>query len=602
MISKTSFFNKGIYKSTVKRYVWGSVLYFFILFIINGLNIILSSDTYLRQLQNPNMERFAQNPLILRGDFLGISTALSGFVPTIVTLLIFRFIHSKKSSVFTHSIPVKRSANYVSSLLAGFTLMAIPVIANGIILMGMSLSFYGQFYTAYDCLVWMGILLFTLFILMSCSAFSAVITGNSFAVIILNVLVHTVLLITAAGFVNLAEVFLFGYPGDNTVFNILTSNNFYGAAFSLGNSKVFRGNFTFVKGTEFIIISLLIYAVSLMLYKKRKLEYTEDVAGFKCLNHIFKYGVTFIATITAFSVFSHNIKENPMAFALIVFIVSAVAYFATEMILKKALNIFAKAYKGYIVFVAAFMVCVSMFAFTSFFGYETRVPATDEIESVSVFNYYYNIDEPKSDKNHIKEYAVKIHNEFTSDENISVLPGGELYDTRIHIKYNFKDGGELYRIYSVTNEERNGIMSYLYEDIDYKKQCEEVFYDYTEITNINIYPHHKTKEKEQQVKDGTVEDISVEETVAAVELYSNEISALYGRELLKVIQSDVERLSYTQLRCDDENYLLSIQMNCSFSRETEEGTEPYKNWLNIRVTSHHTNTLKWLKDKGFILE
>jgi len=335
MILKTSLFNKGIYKSTVKRYAWGSVLYFLILFLINGLNIILSSDRYFRQLQNPNMERFAENPLILRGDFLGISTAISGFVPTVVALLIFRFLHSKKSAVFTHSIPVKRSTNYVSSLLAAFTLMALPVIANGIILMGMSLSFYGQFYTAFDCLVWMGILLFTLFILFSCAVFSAVICGNSFAVIIINVLVHSVLLIIAAGFVNLATVFLHGFPGDNTVFDILTSNNFYGAAFSLGNSATFRENFTFIKGVEFVIISLIIYAVSLLLYKKRKLEYAEDVAGFKCLNLIFKYGITFIVTLSAFSIFSHNIKENVAAFGIIVLIVSAVAYFATEMILRK---------------------------------------------------------------------------------------------------------------------------------------------------------------------------------------------------------------------------------------------------------------------------
>ncbi len=602
MISKTSLFNKGIYKSTVKRYAWGSVLYFLILFLINGLSTIFSSDRYFRQLQNPNMERFTENPLILRGDFLGISTAISGFVPTVVALLVFRFIHSKKSSVFTHSIPVKRSANYVSSLLAAFTLMAVPVIANGIILMGISLSAYGQFFTAFDCLVWMEVLLFTLFILFSCAVFSAVITGNSFAVIILNVLVHSVLLIIAAGFVNLASVFLHGYPGDNTLFDILAENNFYGAAFSLGNSRAFRESFTLVKGAEFVIISLIIYAVSLLLYKKRKLEYAEDVAGFKCLNHIFKYGVTFIATLSAFSIFSHNIKENVAAFGLIVFIVSAVVYFATEMILRKALNIFKKSYKGYIAFAAAFAVCLSVFAFTSFFGYETRVPNTEDIESVSVFNYYYSIAEPESDKEHIKDYAVKLHGEFVSDENISVLPQGEMYDTRLHIKYRLKDGRELSRTYAVTNEERNEIMSYLYEDLDYKKQCEEVFYDYTEFTNIHIYAHRITKEKELQLKEGADVDITVEETVPAVELYSDQIAPIYGRELLKVIQSDVEKLSYSQLRGDDEEVLMSIQINCLFDKGENDDIKTDRNWLNIRITSHHTNTLKWLKDKGIILE
>ena len=37
MTLKTSLFNKGIYKSTVRRYTWGAVLYFIILFMSCGI-------------------------------------------------------------------------------------------------------------------------------------------------------------------------------------------------------------------------------------------------------------------------------------------------------------------------------------------------------------------------------------------------------------------------------------------------------------------------------------------------------------------------------------------------------------------------------------
>ena len=42
MISRASLFNKGIYKSTLRRYLWGGVLYFILLFMITGMSILLN--------------------------------------------------------------------------------------------------------------------------------------------------------------------------------------------------------------------------------------------------------------------------------------------------------------------------------------------------------------------------------------------------------------------------------------------------------------------------------------------------------------------------------------------------------------------------------
>ena len=44
MILKTSLFNKGIYKSTLRRYLWGGVLYFIMLFLFTGMLILLNED------------------------------------------------------------------------------------------------------------------------------------------------------------------------------------------------------------------------------------------------------------------------------------------------------------------------------------------------------------------------------------------------------------------------------------------------------------------------------------------------------------------------------------------------------------------------------
>lgn len=610
MISKTSFFNKGIYKSTVKRYAWGSVLYFIVLFIVNILNMILSSDRYLDQLKSPYAESFAERPLILRGDFLGLSMFFSIIVPTVAVLLVFRFLHSKKASVFTHSIPVKRSANYVSSLLASFTLMSAPVIVTGIILMLMSFSFYGQFYTAANCLVWVGILLFALFILTACSVFSAVITGNSFAVFVLNVLVHCVVLIVTAGLINFADVFLLGFDNGNPIFEKLAENNFVVASFSLANSPNFREDFTVLRGWLYVAIAVVFYLLSLFLYKKRNLENAEDVAGFKCLEYIFRYGITFVATISAFAIFSYYIDENPIVFTLILLMVSAVSYFATQMVLKKSLKIFAKSYKGYIAFALSFLLCVGLFAFTSFFGFETRIPDINDVQSVSIYNHYYSRKVPVSQEHRLKEFAIKTHEKFVSDNISSVLPDESDKNTYIYLKYDLSFGRELSRQYMVTTEERDEIMTFLYKDIDYKKQCEPAFKDCGDIQHISIYPNYISKAVEEPENSGEAQTDTAyatkEEAVAAVRLYSDRISPHLGRELLEIIRSDVEKLDYMQLRGHNDNHLLSIGIEFSYENDDTEPqvqyNDPKRDYINLQITADYTKTLKWLKDKGIILE
>ena len=115
MILQTSFFNMGIYKSAVKRYIWGSVLYFIILFISTGLNLLTSVNLgRIDTLTEHQIKSYSNLPLVLRSGYLAFPVIMAIFVPTITALLIFKYVHSKKSAIFTHSIPVTKKANYFS--------------------------------------------------------------------------------------------------------------------------------------------------------------------------------------------------------------------------------------------------------------------------------------------------------------------------------------------------------------------------------------------------------------------------------------------------------------------------------------------------------
>jgi len=578
-------FNKGIYKSTVKRYLWGSLVYFILLFVSTTLNLLMTFD-FDRAYHNNMMDYYKEIPLILRSQYTVFPILMAIVIPTIVALLIFRFVHSKKAAVFTHCIPATRTSIYVSSLAAAFTLMFVPVILNTFILMIVSVCGFGEFFGISACLKWMGINLFSLFLMFSCAVFSAMITGNSFAVVVINILVHSFILIIVGGFTVIANAFLYGFSPTNDLIEKLFNNNFACVVFSMGTSPNFREGISFLTIVEFLLASAVFYIVSLVLYKKRQLENAEDIAGFKCLNHIFKYLVTFIVTIGAFAMFSYYLSNKAVIFTVIVLIASLVSYFGCEMLLKKALNVFGS-YKGYIFFAVLFILCIGFFAATSFFGYETYLPESSEIESASFYNYYYAGNEPEFTDNELIDLTLKTHKELISPENIyTVSPNN--FDTRLYIKYTLKNGKEISRVYQVKDEIRTRVMTEFYKYDNYKMKCEEVFVPAEAVTNIEMHVVGETQSK-----------VTIHKSIEA-DNYT---------EFMKTLQKDVLELDYNALHHPqiEEDYKNSayISFNIRFTPQTspedmKDGAYAIRTSMYITINKNYKNTIDWLIEKGCI--
>ena len=568
MTLRTSFFNKGIYKSALKRYLWGSILYFIILFFSTGLALFLNMG---RGIYNPlEYSYYKDSPLIFQGSYMALPMLLAMVVPTVAALLIFRFLHSKKQAVFIHSLPVNRTAIFTSSIFAGFTLMLAPVVLNGIILMGISLSDYGVYFSAIDCLKWIGYNALGIFMMFSCAVFSANLTGNSFATVALNGLIHGFLFLTVATFSIMADVFIYGFTEMNNFIEKVGTGNFFVTVFSFSNEH-FRNGLTFWDFAKYIIASAILYALAYFLYRKRRMETVGDVAGFKCLNPIFKYLVTFLATMFGFAGLASYIGENPFVFAIIIAVIGIVAYVGSEMILKKTLNVMYS-WKGYIAYALVFSGIICVFAFSSFFGYETRVPNPSEVESVAVYEYY-RFEEPYSEENEIIESAVKIHREFTEGYipkiNDYGVPRSQLY-TRIHIKYNLKNGKSLTRVYPVSIAKRNEIMNRLYAFEEYRKMCEEVF-----------------------VEESLIKGVFVNDKV--------EIAEYDG--LLEAIRKDTmdmryEKLHPMQYNEDDILYGISIEYKV-IEKDGDNKPYSYLSGIYVQITRDYENTVKWLWENGF---
>jgi len=568
MTLKTSFFNKGIYKSTIRRYAWGSMLYFAILFLITGMVILLTA--------NPErIERYyGERQLILSSDYMIFPMLLSMVVPTVTGLLIFRFVHSKKASVFIHSLPVSREANYISSVLAAFTLMAFPVILNSAVLMIISLSGYGKLFSVGACLVWMLLNLLSLFIMFSCTCLAAVITGNSFAVVVINILAHTFVLILSAGFLKLASLFLHGFSQEYTFVDVILKNTFPVRLSEImtmwGYSERPFEQYG-VSIAKFTGISVLFYILSGFLYKKRRMETVEDVAGFSCLNIIFKYALTFMAFLGAYSLLCGVTEGNLAILWCMVIITAAIIYFGAEMLLKKTFRVW-RSYKGFAVILAVFAAVICVFKFTAFFGYETRIPETEDIQAVSLYEYY-NDEKPVFEDAGIVQMVKEIHSEMISDKD------EKEEHSAIHIEYLLKNGKIMHRRYRI-DEKIHKVMNRMYENLEFKKANERIFRPMDEIYKIRVRGQSS----------------------------SEEITAAEKKvELISCIKEDVGKLSYSHIHSDAWSFGIEIEYAAYKGSLTPSKTYPTitdsegkrVQYIYISINPSFEKTVKWIKENGY---
>ena len=444
---------------------------------------------------------------------------------------------------------------------------------NGIILTFLSIFGYGEFFDITSCLVWTGANLLTIFLMFSISTFVAMLTGNSFAMVGLNGLIHCIVIIFAAAFSALASCFVYGYFEMNELLYASMEWNFVAYLMELAND-LGLGNapaFDFVKLAVMVVIALSFYVFGWLLYKKRRMETAEDVAAFNCLNPIYKYLVTFVAALGSFAIFSYMMDERPMVPVIVTAIVSVVVYFAAEMILQKSLKVWKK-YKGYLVFAAAFTALICVFAFTSFFGYETRVPEKEDIENVAIYEYYYQPQMPWIADEAIIEYTQEVHEEMVQKDKIYTVktynPG---YSTAIHIRYQLKNGKTLVRRYPISEAKICEVLENLYKHDIYKRKVVEVFSE--EIGEVyNIGFNHGS-------------------------IYFNDKEMI--EEFYSCLTEDIMSLDYAQLH-DHQAWSMNVILEYVRAEDLKAyNAERYVNSIYQNINANYKKTLEWIKSNGF---
>ena len=585
MTLKTSLFNSGIFKNTIRRFKWGSFLYFIALFFSVPFIFMVQSTQRLER----RFENYAVGKALLTDEYLIFPILLAIVVPTIVGVLAYRFVHSHKQAIAVHALPVKRKENYISTLLASFVLMFIPVLTNGLILLFMSLTGYGKIFVPWCVVYWFFVNVSIIFIMFSVASFTAFLSGHPAAHIIINIFVHSLPALFALAVFLVSDVFLYGFvQTDSFIANKIIENTpvvwFFSKTIRLEEELDF---FKTPQFWSYTVLSVVFYILGYLLYKKRKIETSGDVAAFKIFRPILKYSIITSVAVVMFGI-SNGMELGVIPTVIIIAATTLVGYFAIEMLMNKTFKVF-KLYKGYLGFAGAMVVVTLFFAYTSVFGYETRIPESPKIIKAGVYNLYHNLDDLPivSDEKVILDVR-EIHEELT--KNIPVIENKSDENKRqmyLEVAYQLENGKLLKRRYLVDESVGDKHLSKMYESEKYKRNI-------TGIDNINI----------DNVTNLTVR---VDLNNYSYQLMLNEDS----KGFLKAVDKDMEALTYEEM----EKKIYDIDIRTQLSLTVAENKiarvfkkVPYSHLENeaymtmsfsLGINSNYKNAFNFLKEKGY---
>ena len=329
---------------------------------------------------------------------------LSLLFALILATMLYSYMHQKRSVDLFHAAPVGRTPMLLGKLVFGVTLLAIPLVLNFGITAVVAVFYQldpGQ-YLPYllRTFAWV------LFMSVASFAFAtvmAVCSGTTFDMVISTVVINiTYPLLIVLSLVTAQRIL----PGMPLNISLGSASTTALAPFVAAFIPVLPENAFGELGTPgigfllwwiFLTAALIVGAV--YLYKNRKSECAESHFAFPLPKIFIRFIATGAAGLAFALVFLMALDDSDFSFFIGLLTGSLAAHIVAEAVYGRGFKGLKKSFAYYGVFLAAFAVFYGILA-TGFFGYDTRIPAAPEVESVE-FNtggllndhsVYYNFD------------------------------------------------------------------------------------------------------------------------------------------------------------------------------------------------------------------
>ncbi|TYR80690.1 multidrug ABC transporter permease [Priestia megaterium] len=518
MKSKTSSFNRGMWVQSFRNAGWIGLIYFLLLLFAVPLQLIMK--------YTGEVNIYLTKPKTLFELFDGIQIVFIFTVPVLLGIFLFRYIQTKASADYIHSLPVRRETLFHQNIFIGSILLIVPVLITAIIvglIKGMLNT--ADLYTLKDVILWASYtIMFNLFVF-----FGTVAVGMFTGMSVLQ---------------GIFLYILFLLPGGLAVL-VLTNINFYwhGFAYNFYINQNLENIFPYINATRLLIkmqlsvniwfylaLIVIFYAVGFISYRKRDIESATQSIAFRWLKPIFVYGVTLCAMLLG-GVYFGEIQQS---FSWMIFgyiLGSIIGYITAQIVLNKTWRVLHK-WKGYLVF-AGIATIIAAFINLDMFGYQANVPEESEIKGVYFDEAIYPLTEdPQNYENEeyegeyqppyyyeSKESIVairKLHEQLAKDQ-VRVKPSERNSDkVRTAVfAYKLANGKQVVREYELEFNSYRPLYKTIVETNEFKENFHPFLRkkDFSQVTEVVIHAEGQNA-KEARITDPKL----IEEFVNVIKL------------------------------------------------------------------------------------
>ena len=329
-------------------------------------------------------------------NLLNIAIGIAGGI--VVSCAVFKYLHSTASMIDAHAKPLTRTQLFRGSFFAGLVMVIAPVVLTGLFylcVMGAHASGdlmeimknwgYDSTYDISHTLEFSNILGWTLDNILvigftyCVSCFAAILAGTAVVQALLSLVLVALPSVVYMFFVGYLTTFLYGYDGGTDLIGYLSPYTYLTTRMAYP--------FTCVPVTLFVyaVISVLLVFAAVAIYKKIKLENEENTIVVPYVAEVLVVLLTAIAVSMSMFVARSFLSINTSAGAVITIILATVIFFPIFcMIADQSFRVFkGRNVKVFLIY-AAVMCLVLAFTLFDVTGFEKRVPAASDVESVTV--------------------------------------------------------------------------------------------------------------------------------------------------------------------------------------------------------------------------
>lgn len=631
MRSKTSCFNGTLFRKNLSRYwpLWGLASFGGAMFPLAMLLELLH-----------NGFRF-WSPLETRQAYY---TVLSYGVPVIsivyailCAMAVWSYLYNARSVGMMHTLPVRREGLFVTNVLSGLTMMAIPYAVTGVLLVLVTMLF-GGFEPVGVLVTVLGVMGESLFFF-GLATFCAFIVGNVFMLPALYGLLNFIAVLTDFMVNLLAQGFCFGlnssYSGtvewlSPVVYLIqkISPNSTYETQWvtdRLGGQRYETSVLTSVTLENGWLIAAYAAAgaallgLAWLLYRRRRSESAGDVVAVGWMKPVFRYGCAVYAAILGGRLLYALLWESfqsgryftvlPMILCMIAG--GAIGYYAASMLLAKTPRVFKTTWKGMLaVALGCAALCGAMKC--DLFGVVRRVPAPDSVKLVNVYaagsNYYLT---PGKDDALIEKVRT-LHQTIIDDKDyiMSTAEGRSVYmeteegsytigapaseivstsvssfaNTSVRFTYTLNSGLKVERRYNL----------YLTQN----RMDQEDTYDHLLDQLINSQEMRQKRIRWQE------EGFQLDEAWLDTRYNSGDLSSREAGLLLDAVAKDAENGDWgvcNWFLADNDADSYEIQIHFQYKLSESQFNRPY-DAIQVNVKEGMTETIRALKDLKLITD